>query len=84
MRFIAYRSLRRLPGFNDFQYDYVDSPQRRSQARLKALEIWRRAGRQPRSANGSAVLFDGRGNLRRQAFDRLLSQRNDYPLGLAE
>ena len=84
VRFIAYRSLSRLPGFSDFRYDYVDSPRRRAQARLEALEIWRRAGRRHRTANGAAVLFDGRGKLRQQAFDRLLSQRNDYPLGLAE
>ena len=84
VRFIAYRSLRQLPEFGDFQYDYVDSPQRRAQARLKALEIWRRAGLKHPPASGSAVLFDARGNLRQDVFDRLLSQRNDYPLGLAE
>ncbi len=84
VRFIAYRSLRSLPEFQDFQYDFVDSPGRRAVAHRTALETWRRAGHKHRSANGSAVLFDTRGNLRRDLFDRLLSQRNDYPLGLAE
>ena len=84
VRFIAYRSLRKLPGFGDFQYDYVASPQRRAQADLNALEIWRRSGQKNRSVGGSAVLFDAQGNLHQKIFDRLVSQRNDYPLGLAE
>ena len=53
VRFIAYRSLRRLPGFSDFRYDYVDSPRQRAQARLKALEIWRPC--RPATSEGKRV-----------------------------
>jgi hypothetical protein len=41
VRYISQRSLRQLPGFEDFAYDYIGSPAQRALARQHALELWR-------------------------------------------
>ncbi len=43
VRFIAIRSLRSLPGFGDFQYNFVAPPQDRRQAQLRTMAAWDRA-----------------------------------------
>lgn len=84
VRSIAYRSLRNLPNFERFDYDFVGSLEKRSEARKQARQIWRRAHESKLPSNLQAVLFDARGMMRWDAFDRLLKQRNDRRLGLAE
>ncbi|NIM42419.1 MAG: C cytochrome precursor, partial [Hydrogenophaga sp.] len=37
VRYIAHRSLRRLPGFADFEFDFVGPPNDRSAARARAV-----------------------------------------------
>jgi len=43
VRFIAIRSLRTLPGFADFQYNFVAPAQDRRQAQLRTMASWDRA-----------------------------------------
>jgi hypothetical protein len=43
VRFIAVRSLKTLPGFGDFQYNFVASAQDRRQAQLRTMAAWDRA-----------------------------------------
>jgi len=84
VRMIAYRSLRGLPHFENFDYDFVSSPSTRAAARKQAMLIWRRAYERKPSSNLQAVLLDANGSLRWEVFDRLLKQRDDRRLGLAE
>jgi len=85
VRFIAARSLQRLPGFQDFEYDFVAAPDVRAQAGHNALETWREnvtaAGQPPFP---SSLLIAPDGTLRQDEFDRLLKQRDDKVISLAE
>ena len=55
IRYIAYRSLRRINGFADFQYDYVAAEESRWAAQREARERWSRGGDGDRAARGAAV-----------------------------
>ncbi|HYV30883.1 MAG TPA: hypothetical protein VEO53_07260, partial [Candidatus Binatia bacterium] len=41
VRYLSQRSLKRLPGFEQFSYDFIGPEAERSAARQRALEIWR-------------------------------------------
>ena len=83
VRYIAYRSLRRLPGFNAFRYDFVGPPADRERARRSVIEQWRRAGAAgPRLRE--AILIGRNGRLRQDLVARLLRQRDDHRVRLQE
>ena len=82
VRWIAFWSLRTLPGFGDFEYAYVAEPPAWSEAARLALREW--------SARGStagprpAVLIARDGSLDAAAQARLLAARDDTPFKLGE
>jgi predicted CXXCH cytochrome family protein len=82
VRYIAGRSLERLPGFHDFKFDYVGAPADREQARLRALAQWRNAGKPDRS--GPEVLINQDGELQQTVMSSLLQQRDDHSMELQE
>ncbi len=86
VRFIARRSLRRLPGFEEFDYDFIGDPGERLEARARAIEIWSRMGEGEAGGrrHGEEVLIDSRGGLRMDAIGALLKRRNNRPLELHE
>lgn len=83
VRFIAHRSLKRLPGFAGFEYDFVGPPVERTAARDRALRAW---ADQPRGKEPfpPAVLIDGAGRLRADEFRRLWERRDDRPMSVNE
>jgi hypothetical protein len=82
VRYAAQRSLRRLPGFGAFEYDFTAPPAERAAARTRALAVWQSLPEsQPRS--DPAVLMDhGRWDERGAA--RLVSHRDDRVVQLQE
>jgi hypothetical protein len=94
IRFIARRSLRKLPSFADFQYNFLGSAGEVDGAVQAALQIWRerrgtRSATEP--AGGPAppripesVLITPDGELKQDVFNRLKSRRNDTPVSMAE
>ena len=81
VRFVAYKSLRSLPEFDDFEYDYVDSKTHRSQAKKRAMERWQAHGELPPTQASRRRLLDGNtGKLRLSEIDRLLQVRDDTPI----
>lgn len=82
VRFITYRSLKSLPGYADFAYDFVAAPEERSLAKQRALEQWTYEPPEGRESS-QALLIDEDG---RPGPDlgRLLKQRDDRPMNLAE
>ncbi len=82
VRFIAYRSLKRLAGYENVEYDFVGPLAQRETTRQRVLEIWR-AGASDRQARDE-LLIGSNGGLDGATFDRLLQQRDHQPLGLAE
>lgn len=73
VRFIAGRSLRRLPGFADFSYDFLAPPAARAAAHQQARRTWEAL---PRPAGGP--------DLDAATFRRLWSQRDDRPMNVFE
>jgi hypothetical protein len=82
VRFIAHRSLRRLPGFQDFEYDFVGPPDQRAAAHQQALQIW--SGSQNAPGFAPSVLIDGQRRVLEAEFQRLWRQRDDRPMEIVE
>jgi hypothetical protein len=84
IRFIAYRSLRELPGFESVAYDFVAPPRQRFAAVLGVIDLWR-SGRAPiRRQTEPQLLFNSDGTLRGEAVTRLLKARNHRRVLLRE
>jgi hypothetical protein len=84
VRLMAHRSLRTLPGYEDFDYDFLAPPAERAAARLRALEMWRRLPGKPEDDGAAAVLVDSHGTLREELFYPLLARRDERVVELHE
>ncbi|MBI3866410.1 MAG: hypothetical protein HY290_31405, partial [Planctomycetia bacterium] len=94
VRFMARRSLRKLPGFNDFPFDFLGPKAEIDGAFDRALHIWRNglASRNASETPGDKappefverLLLSPEGTLDRALFDRLKTERDDKPVSLAE
>ena len=84
VRYVAYRSLRTLPGFEDFSYDYVAPEEARFARKREARERWSRA-RVSGGSRRAELLFDGDGRFAGGDLERLLAgRRDDDEMFLAE
>ena len=83
VRFISRRSLRSLPGFENFSYDFEGPAEERAAARRRATEQWASAGAQP-DRSGTHVLIRPDGSVETERLERLLQQRNDRSMDLQE
>jgi len=77
VRHIARRSLRRLPGFESFAYDYIGPESERAAARDRALRVWRDRPSSNAVARPSVPHDE-------QRISSLLRRRNDRSLELLE
>ncbi len=87
VRFIAYRSLRRLPGFETLRYDFVGKPEARRNASARMLSIWRALTARDRVSpkrDRLTVLIGSNGQLDIATVARLSQQRNDRTVDLRE
>lgn len=75
VRYIAQRSLKELPEYREFSYDFIAMPAARSQSRERAMAIWQRKGSFDARP---AVAFDT------ATWTRLLRARNNRPMYLKE
>ncbi len=79
VRWIAAKSLRTLPGYAAFEYDFLAPPAERAAAARRVLEQWRPEGRELPPA-----LFEPDGSPRAAIFRSLLENRDDRPIYLVE
>jgi hypothetical protein len=77
VRYIASRSLKRLPGFERFEFDFVAPPQSRAAGRVRALETWRDARPSAARDTDPALLFLPNGTFNAPAIDRLRRERDN-------
>ncbi|MEM8679408.1 MAG: multiheme c-type cytochrome, partial [Planctomycetota bacterium] len=82
VRFIGFHSLKELPNFADFEYDFVGSTQSRTEARRRALDNWDRQSERPSASE--ALLLDDRGMLRKGEYQRMRDRRSDPHFVLTE
>ncbi len=83
VRFIAYESLAKLPGFEDFKFDHIGSAPDRTHAHQNALSLWEQLSHDF-GDESSTLLLDPRGQLKRDEVERLLQQRDDRPIVISE
>ena len=83
IRAIAYRSLRSLPGYADFEYDYVADRDQRVDTVVPAIQAWR-SSTLARQRRDPQLLVDADGVLRLDAVRALFDQRDNRPLFLRE
>ena len=81
VRYISEHSLKRLPGFEDFSYDYIGPAIERAQARQRALEIWRG---NPVVREGTAPLPRPDSLLNEDHVSAMLRQRDNRRMELLE
>lgn len=81
IRYIAHRSLRRLPGFEEFEYDHLGPPARAGAARTSVYEKWKQTAKpSPRPH----LLFGPDGQLRTDEFERIVVQRDNRTIVIQE
>ena len=82
--FIAGRSLRRIPGFEDFPYDYVAAESELAKAKREAQARWRRMHPLEEFKGHSALLFDSQGELDIKGIRDLLERRDHRHVFISE
>ncbi|MGB0581220.1 MAG: cytochrome c3 family protein, partial [Limisphaerales bacterium] len=80
VRFIAHRSIQRLPAFDEFEYDYIAAPEKRKARSESALSNWERSSARP----SKTILINQDGELEKERFAELLERRDDKPMYLIE
>jgi hypothetical protein len=83
VRFGAARSLRTLPGFGGFTFDFIAPSQARHEAQLRTMATWDRVRSRPGRSAPQLLLGDN-GNVDIPAVLRLLKQRDNRPILLRE
>jgi hypothetical protein len=83
VRYIAGRSLRRAPGFERFEYDFVPAPDLRPPVTPRVLSTWQQQGKSAR-AGRRELLIDASGRLDQARVSELLQTRDNRPVHLLE
>ncbi|MBI2814675.1 MAG: C cytochrome precursor [Opitutae bacterium] len=84
VRFDAWKSLRTLPGFGNFEFDYTADEAGQKTSAAAALRKWQDTVRRVDALYPPGVILDARGNFRQDVFQRLLKQRDHSRIFLAE
>ena len=84
MRYIAQRSLRRLPGFQSFDYDFLAPPAQRTLAIERAMQTWNETRPESLDRTGARILINDAGVLDRNRITELLARRDDRPISMIE
>ena len=81
VRFIAFRSIRRLPHYERFEFNFLAPPKVLVEGRRRAYKIWMAGSDHP---TGESILIDPRGKLRIDTFLNLARQRDNRHMVLNE
>lgn len=84
VRHVAAASLRTLPGFEKFSYDFMAPAKSLVQSSLQAINQWRTDGAKPPSRLGEAILIGPDGALDELTLKRLIATRDNRPVTVSE
>jgi len=84
VRYIAQRSLRRVPGYEDLTYDFVGPAAERLRAKQWVLEKWKHTPLAELARAGQRVLIQPTGDLQQDIVENLQRQRNNRSVNLDE
>ena len=82
VRFIGYHSLKDLPEFSKFDYDFVGSSKAREAGGKRALEIWNALDDRP--SPSESLLINSKSQLIEREFRAIRNQRLDPIIKLIE
>ena len=82
VRFIGYHSLKELPEFSEFEYDFVGSKEGQQQDREKAMQQSNESENRPQPSR--ALLISDQKALIKKQFNAMREQRIDPPITLVE
>lgn len=83
VRYVAAKSLRSLPGFADFPFDFLAAPAALTNATLEVQRRWREQTSKP-SRTGTAVMLQADGAVEREAVAWLERNRNNRSVTISE
>lgn len=83
-RYVAARSLRTLPGYQGFTFDFLSSPSDQQSTVARAMQIWNGRVRGQSASDDATVLLDGRGRLNESQFGAIYSKRDNRPASIKE
>ena len=84
VRFDAWKSLQTLPGFADFRYDYAAGENDTKGAVVRAYDQWAKKVRRPGTAIPAGAPLNASGWVRPEVLTRLMAERNQREIFLAE
>lgn len=84
VRFSARRTLKKLPGFEDFEMDFRAPPPDLFDGRNRAIQQWLTGQNGPERVTGAELLIHDDGELNEEVIDRLISEIDKRPIDLAE
>jgi hypothetical protein len=84
VRHVAARSLRTLPSFGEFDYDFLAPADALRQSQDAAIEHWKSNRVGALSRTGTAVLIGPDGNVANGAVEWLLEHRDNRPVSIKE
>ena len=84
VRFMAGKSLQTLPGFTGFTFDYTGNEAQQKAVLTAAYEKWWREVRPPGASFRAETILEPGGRFRQEVFERLLNQRDNRKVFLAE
>lgn len=84
VRFMADKSLQTLPGFADHAFDFTGDDAQQKSALAAAYRKWWREVRPAGGGFRASTILDPAGQFRPETFERLLKQRNNRRVFLAE
>jgi hypothetical protein len=85
VRYVAHQSLRQLPGFENFEYDFVAPADDRSRARQRVHELWNSRDHGDIDVGSRArLLLHPSGGLQEDAVNEYLRQRDDRRIFIFE
>jgi hypothetical protein len=84
VRYIAQRSLRRLPGYESFEFEFTAPEAQLREASERALQIWTDRRIESGLSGYEDSLINPDGTLQTETITRLLLQRDNSPIALNE
>ncbi|MDB6126984.1 MAG: c-type cytochrome precursor [Verrucomicrobia bacterium] len=84
VRFGAWKALQTLPGFSGYEFDYSSDDAQQKEALALAYQKWWKEVRNPNGGFRPETVLDSSGLFRQDVFERMLDQRSNKKIYLAE
>jgi hypothetical protein len=84
VRYVAFHSLKTLPNYETFEYDFLGPENELASASDRAMRHWRQQQTAPPSRTGREVLITGTGQVAEPAVKWLMDRRDNRPVTIQE